>query len=282
MLLTLLLFLMAWFLPAQPAPSEAPRVLIFSRTAGFRHDSIPLGNQTLEAHARRLGLEPVVSEELHHFDPENLARFRVVVFNNTSGELPFTDRQKQALLDFVFSGGGFVGVHAASDTFYAFTGYGTLLGGYFDGHPWNAGDTVTLKVEEPEHPIVRPLAGAPDHRLTLTEEIYQFRAPYERSKVRVLLSLDTQRTDMTRPGIKRTDGDFPLAWVRPYGQGRVFYSALGHNQSVWKDERFRRHLLAGLAYAARIGDGAHTPDTPRPMGNVSPATRPATLPARGN
>lgn len=240
---------------AEAEPEKGGRVLIFSMTKGYRHDVIPLGQETLAGLARELGLEPVVSDELAHFDPERIGGSRVIVFNNTTGELPLSGAQREALLKFVSDGGGFVGVHAASDTLYEFTGYGVMLGGYFDGHPWNAGDTVTLKVEEPGHPVAKPLGEGP---WTLREEIYQFRAPYDRAKVRVLLSLDVQRTDMRKPGVKRTDGDFALSWVRRYGEGRVFYCALGHNREVWEDAKFRGHLREGLRYAAglvRMEDG---------------------------
>ena len=254
MVRTLILIVAAALSVASLAPAERkPRVLIYSHTAGFRHDSIPLGKQTLTDLAVRAGFEPVVSDDAEHFDPAKLREFKVVVFNNTTGELPLSNERRQALLDFVSAGGGFVGVHAATDTLYEFNGYGVMVGGYFDGHPWNSGDTVTIKNEEPEHPIAKPWGAAP---FELTEEIYQFRAPYERSKVRVLLSLDTAKTSLARPGVKRTDGDFPLAWVRRYGDGRVFYTALGHNEAVWRDERFREHLLAGLQYAAKGGEDA--------------------------
>jgi type 1 glutamine amidotransferase len=128
-----------------------------------------------------------------------------------------------------------------------------MIGGYFDGHPWHSTDAVTVKVEKPENPIVKPFGDKP---FELTEEIYQLKAPYDRSKCEVLLSLDTSKTDMTKNGVKRTDGDFAVSWIKPFGDGRVFYTSLGHNEAVWNDPRYQKHLLAGIAWAAGEGPEA--------------------------
>jgi type 1 glutamine amidotransferase len=105
---------------------------------------------------------------------------------------------------------------------------------------------VKIRVERPDHPIAAPFGSA---SFPLTEEIYQFKEPYDRNQLTVLLSLDTSGTDMSKQGIKRKDNDFGLAWIKPYGQGRVFYTALGHNQAVWGDPRFQAHVLAGVLWS---------------------------------
>ena len=124
---------------------------------------------------------------------------------------------------------GCIGRHRAADTFNKGPEYGEMIGAYFDGHPGNADSPpVTLKVEDNEHPAGNPIGSF----WFLQEEIYQFRAPYDRKKLHVLLSLDTDATDMTVPGIKRKDGDFAVAWSKYHGKGRVFYTALGHRPDV--------------------------------------------------
>jgi hypothetical protein len=121
------------------------------------------------------------------------------------------------------------------------------MGGYFDGHPWNG--TVTVKIDAPGQSINAAFAGKP---FEIADEIYQFKEPYSRAKLRVLLSLDTAQTDMTRPGIKRTDGDFAVSWVRNYGLGRVFYCSLGHRDEIFWNPAVLRHYLAGVQFA--LGD----------------------------
>jgi type 1 glutamine amidotransferase len=236
--------------PAAAAEARPTKLLVLTLTKGFKHDSIPTAVQVLRDLGESTGaFDPTITDDVSHFDPDRLNQFDAVLFCNTTGELPFTDVQKQALLDFVAGGKGFVGVHAATDTFYGWPAFGEMIGAYFDGHPWNSKDTVTIKADRPDHPIARCFAPA----VRLTEEIYQFKAPYDRSKLEVLMSLDTSATDMTKKGIKRTDGDFAVAWTKPYGKGRVFYTSLGHNKEVWRDPRFQAHLLAGITWATGAG-----------------------------
>jgi len=246
----------------QPAKG-GKRILVFSMTRGYRHDSIPVIAQVLsELGEQSKAFSTVASEDIRVFDHDALYAFDAVCFNNTTGELPLSEQQKKNLLDFVAGGRAFIGIHSATDTLYQWPDYGRMVGGYFDGHPWGSGDTVSIHVDDPEHPVVAMFGRG---TFQLTEEIYQFKAPYDRNKLRVLLSLDTAKTDMTKKGIKRTDGDFALAWVKPYGKGRVFYTALGHNAAVVRDPRVRGHLLAGIRWALGQIDG---PDEPLP------ATRP--------
>jgi type 1 glutamine amidotransferase len=253
-MISLLICFAALAAPATaPATRDVPRVLVISATEGFRHQSIPLGNRTIAELGRQSGaFEAVVSDDFTHLDPGRIAGFAAIVFQSTTGELKMTEPQRQSLIDFVAGGGGFVGIHSATDTFYGWPEYGDMIGAYFDGHPWNAGDTITLRIDAPDHPIARPWAGAD---LTFKEEIYQFRRPYDRSRLTVLLSLDVTKTDMSKSGIRRRDGDFALAWIKPHGDGRVFYTALGHNESVWRMEAFRQHLLAGIRHAIGEREG---------------------------
>jgi type 1 glutamine amidotransferase len=160
----------------------------------------------------------------------------------TTGELPMSDEQKAALMDFVRGGKGFAGIHSATDTFYKWADYGSMIGGYFNDHPWH--QEVTVRVEDRAHPATKHLPAS----FTLNDEIYQFRN-WSRDDVHVLLSVDPASVDLTKPNVKRTDKDFALAWTKTVGKGRAFYTALGHEPAVWRDERFQQHLVGGISWA---------------------------------
>ena len=240
---------------AAPTTQRAhKRALVFNKTEGFKHSSIPTSADVFrQMDATSEIFEFVVTDDVSHFDKDKLNTYDVVVFCLTTGEIKLSEAQKGALLEFITSGkGGFVGIHSATDTFYKWPQFGEMIGGYFDHHPWNAGDTVTIKNEQPKSPITLPWGEDP---FELKEEIYQFKDPYDRKKQDVLLSLDTDKTDMTKPNIKRTDKDFAVAWTKSYGKGRVFYTSLGHNEAVWKDPRFQAHLMAGLQWVTHAEHG---------------------------
>jgi len=196
------------------------------------------------------------------FNDEELAKFDAVFFY-TTGELPMDEKQKSALLNFVRGGGTFVGSHCASDTFYQWPEYGEMLGGYFDGHPWH--QEVRLTVEDSSHAATRGLTSG----FAFTDEIYQFRAPYDRSRLNVLLTLDTASVAMDMDAIHREDGDFALAWERREGDGGVFYTALGHRPALWKAAWFRDLLVEGTLAAcdgpaAPMPEPEPEPETPKP------------------
>jgi type 1 glutamine amidotransferase len=235
-----LLFLLLF---AVVAPAAPKRVLYMTHSAGYVHDSIPTSCSVMQDLGARSGaFEVVCSEDLSLISADALREFDVLYFF-TSGELELSDQQKADLLAFVRDGKGFGGVHSATDTLYSWQEYGDLIGGYFNGHPWY--QDVAIHIEDPDHPIVKDLA--PSFRIT--DEIYQFRS-FAGDQVHVLMSLDTTSVDLTAPGVARPDGDFPLAWCRSYGQGRVFYTALGHPADTWLDERFQNILLNALLWLA--------------------------------
>jgi putative heme-binding domain-containing protein len=149
------------------------------------------------------------------------------------------------LLDYVKNGGAFAGAHCATDTFYALPEYGEMVGAYFDGHPWH--EKVRMKVEDREHVATKHLGES----FEIEDEIYQFKAPFDRAKLHVLTSLDTASVDMKRDGVHRTDGDFATSWTKDFGRGRVFYTGLGHGADVWKDARFEQMLVGGFRWAMR-------------------------------
>ena len=164
---------------------------------------------------------------------------------NCGDPVPDPTRRKN-LLEFVRGGRGLVGIHCAAHL--DWPEYTDMLGGYSISHPWNAGSTVTIKLEEPDHPLMQCFGGS---SFKHTDEIFVF-GKFSRQKVRVLFSLDTEQTDMTKPGIKPKDGDYPLCWISRNGKGRVFYSALGHQKDVYWRPTILKHYLAGIQYA--LGD----------------------------
>ena len=231
---------------AQTGTGEAARtkhkVLYLTHSAGFKHDVLPVSETILKEIGARSGtFEVTATKDCSLISRDGLKQYDAVVFY-TTGELPITDEQKAAFLDFIKSGKGFVGIHSATDTFYKWPEYGELIGGYFDQHPWH--QDVTVKVEDNRHPATRHL----DKTFQIKDEIYQFK-DFSRERVHVLLSLDANSVDLTLPAVHRKDKDFALAWWRNYGKGRVFYTALGHREEVWRDARFQQLLIGALRWA---------------------------------
>lgn len=245
-------------LPDRPIvpPRQERTLLVFNLSKGFVHTSIPWVNFAIARLGEKSGaFTTVVSGDTAMFEPERLAQYDAVLFNNNTGE-PFSDPDLRAsLLAFVHSGGGVIGLHAATDGFFEWPEFGELMGGYFVNHPWN--EAVTLRIEEPEHPVTAPFGGS---RYVVADEIYQFREPYSRDRLRVLISLDTADLDMQRDGVLREDRDFAVSWVHAEGEGRVFYSSLGHRYEIFTDPVILRHWLAGIQYA--LGD-LEADDAPR-------------------
>jgi type 1 glutamine amidotransferase len=259
---------------ATTAPGQPRRVLIFFRTEGFVHASIPVGRQALQRLGEKTGAyASVASDDMAVFEPDTLKTFDAVVFLNCTGLRFENPAHRQALLDFVHSGKGVAGLHAATDNFPTWPEGQALMGGVFHGHPWNAKDLSAVKNDEPAHVVN---AGFGGQGFWIREEIYQMRAPYSRDRLRVLLSLDMSKPENARPAkdIKRTDNDFGISWIRTEGKGRVFYTSLGHNSDVFFVSSILRHVLDGLQFA--LGDLAADAT---PSAQLKPAPKPALAPA---
>lgn len=257
-------------LPAEaPAKPARPRkLLVYTQTKGYRHASIETGAESLRLMGERTGAyTTTVTDQPEVFTAASLAGFDAVLFLSTTGEIFTLVESKAALLDFVRRGGGIVGIHAATDSCYHWPEWGSMMGGYFDSHPWTWDRTVTILNEEPGHPFNAPFARQPS--FSIQDEIYQLKAPYSRTTHRVILSLDTRRSDFDDPAIapkiKRTDGDFAISQLRTYEKGRVFYCSLGHNHAVYWNRAILGHYLAGIQWA--LGDLAadSTPQPKRPQ-----------------
>jgi uncharacterized protein len=226
------------------AEPQLPRILYLTHSAGYRHDVIPLSQAVLSQIGRESGtFDVTATQDISEFTTENLRRYAAVM-SYTTGELPMSEAQKAALIDFVRSGHGFVGVHSATDTLYAWPDYREIIGGYFDGHPWH--QQVRIKVADPSSPLVSFLEPS----FEITDEIYQIRSFDERGS-HVLLRLDETSVDLSKAGVHQRSYGWPLAWTRAYGQGRVFYIALGHEAAVWQDARYQRLLLNAVRWTAR-------------------------------
>ena len=182
------------------------------------------------------------------FAAESLALFDGVIFASTTGELPIPDLN--AFLAWVKSGKAFIGFHAATDTLKSSDAYCEMVGGYFAGHPWNAGGEHGFVVHDPGHPVV---AMFPE-RFRWKDEIYQYDPRYKPDNLRVLLSLDMAASTPQEPW------HVPVAWVREYGRGRVFATNFGHNDATWTDPMFKQHMEQGIAWALGRVTASATPN----------------------
>ncbi|MCU0491987.1 MAG: ThuA domain-containing protein [Chloroflexaceae bacterium] len=219
-----------------PPPPATFRVLVFSKTAGFRHGSIEAGLAAIRQLASQHNFSVDATEDSTAFSDANLAQYQAVVFLQTTGDL-LDENQQNALQRYIRAGGGFVGIHAAADAEYDWPWYGELVGAYFKSHP--AIQQATLVVENRTHPSTRHLP----ERWTRTDEWYNFRTN-PRPNVSVLISLDEssyQGGDM---------GDHPIAWFRPFDGGRTWYTGLGHGDETFSEPLFQQHLLGGILWAA--------------------------------
>jgi type 1 glutamine amidotransferase len=265
-------------------PPKNKRLLLVTHSTGFVHDSVAVAEEVLKEIGPKHGFDvtcyrytgdfeskpkgsnktvfekyqedfrrqtkvPLEKEQCGRINKETLKNFDVVLFFTTGD--PLTKDELADLEEWVKAGGAFAGTHCATDTLYGTT-YGSLVGGYFDGHPWH--QKIRLTVEDPKHPAGMAFKTGDE----ITDEIYQFRdAPYSREKLHIIMSVDNSSIDTTKG--KRPDKDYAIAWCQDYGKGKSFYTSLGHRKEVWKDERFQKHLLGGLKWATGEIKGDATP-----------------------
>ncbi|WP_326822178.1 lectin [Streptosporangium sp. NBC_01756] len=237
----------ATVIPAVPAQAAAFKVLVFSKTAGFRHDAIPAGIQAIRDLGVSNDFTVDTTEDSNAFGATNLAQYKAVVFLNTTGDV-LNDTQQTAFQTYVDGGGGYVGVHSAADTEYNWPYYGQLMGAWFNNHP--AIQQATVRNEDRAHAATAHL-GATWSRM---DEWYSYRTN-PRSNVRVLQSLD--ESSYSGGGM----GDHPITWCRPQSSGRAFYTGLGHTQESYADPNFRTLLLGGIRYAAKATNADCRPET---------------------
>jgi type 1 glutamine amidotransferase len=213
--------------------------LVFSKTTGFRHDSIPQGIDAITTLGGEHRFAVDGSEDAARFSDEILARYKVVVFLNTTGDV-LGDGEKAAFERYIRSGGGFVGIHSASDTEYLWPWYGRLVGAYFASHP--AVQPARIRIANPHHPSTMSLPTAWER----TDEWYNFRSN-PRGMVQVLATLDESSYSGGTMG-----ADHPIAWCQKIDRGRAWYTAMGHTAESYREPLFRLHLLGGIESAAGI------------------------------
>jgi cytochrome c len=222
---------------AASAQKPEPRVLVFSKTAGYRHSSIEPGIAAM----RKLGQENrftvEATEDASAFNDRNLERFAAVVFLSTTGDV-LDAKQQEALERYIQAGGGWVGIHSATDTEYDWPWYGRLAGAYFNGHPGNPNvRRGTFRVVDKRHPSTQ---GLP-HRWEREDEFYNFKSIA--SDIHVLVDIDEKSYE------GGTNGDrHPMSWYHAFDGGRAFYTNMGHTDATFSEPLFLRHLLGGLRY----------------------------------
>ena len=229
-----------WALLDVNAANSGPfRILVFSRTTGFRHASIPNGIAAIQQLATQNNFLVTATEDPAVFNDAALAQYRAVVFLMTTGDI--LDATQQAAFErYIRAGNGYVGVHSASDTEYSWPWYGGLVGAYFSNHP--AIQTATIHVEDFDHPSTRFLSPA----WVRNDEWYSFQTN-PRTNVRVLATLDESTYTGGTMG-----SDHPIAWFHDYDGGRSWYTAGGHTAESYAEPLFRAHLLGGIQYAAGV------------------------------
>jgi len=275
---------------AEPTPPPGGwRLLMVTQSKGFVHGSVRRkegqlapAEQAVTEIALRSNLFRVdcTQDCARDFTKENLKNYQIVLFY-TTGDLPIS----QENLDYFFkewlpqAGHGFIGTHSAADTYHNYQPYWDMLGGTFNGHPWGAGDTVTISVHDRSHPAARPWG----EEFTIKDEIYRFKN-WQPEKVRVLMSLNMAKTpnkideQLERQAQQREragdaegarrlreqigEGPYftPILWVKNYGQGKVMHMSLGHNEAVWFDERYQASLLGGIRWILGLEPGDATPN----------------------
>jgi len=268
-------------------PGQTParkRLLFLTHAALYKHASLGPAETAVTEYGKTGGFDVTTLEgykqdtaklDMSFLTPEYLSQFDGLMLM-TNGNLPLTDTQKRAIVDYVRNGKALVGVHCASLTLYDYPEFGEVLGGYYRRSiiPTTVvGQRMgVLKVEDPSHPATKMMSGS----WTVGEEFYQFGTAvwdasrpteqisqvgrlhipmaFSRDRVHVLLSLDTDKTDISGLGPEIVKGgDYPQAWSRTFGKGRSFYTSLGHREDIWStDQTFRAHVTGGIRWALGI------------------------------
>ncbi len=239
---------------------------------GYQHDSISHALATIE----RLGYESgafvtlirtdsqlLTKSKVERHDPrtpqlkadinsKNLDYFDAIFYMGT-GEGDLSDQQKRDLLAFIHDDGkGFIGAHTGDDAYFTWPEFGEMVGGYFDNHPWGVFEAPII-VDDPKFPAMKAFAP----RFTIRDEIYVHKAPYARDKVHVLAHLDPEKVDLNAKDLHRTDKDFPVAWTKMYGKGRVFFSTFGHLPESWDNPAIQKMYFEAIKWAMHSPQGAN-------------------------
>lgn len=246
----------------EASTTKVPRVLFVSESKGFVHGSVKRKEGTrspaelaLMQLAKDSGEFTVVFSQNSAADltQDVLKDIDIVAFY-TSGNLSISAAQFAYFRNewLTQAGKGMLGFHSATDTFKEFEPYWDLIGGSFDGHPWGAGSTVTMKIHDMEHPAMKPFGS---EKFEFKDEIYQY-FNWQPEKVRVLMSLDMEDTKLKRPY------HVPVAWCKQVGEGKLFYNNMGHREDTWKKKPFLKSIVGAIRWIAgkESGNAAPNPD----------------------
>ena len=224
------------------AQTQQPRVLVFSKTAGFRHSSIPNGIAAIRKLGQENGFSVDATEDAGAFTSKSLARYNAVVFLSTTGDV-LDAAQQDDFERYIQAGGGYVGVHSATDTEYDWPWYGRLAGAYFNGHPNNPNvRSATYRVLDKSHPSTQ---GFPDS-LVREDEFYNFKSIDP--TIHTLIEIDEKSYEGGTNGAHH-----PMSWYHEFDGGRAWYTNMGHTEATYTEPLFLRHLLGGLRYAMGTG-----------------------------
>jgi len=227
--------LCVFFALTAAAPPKKPVILVFSKTNGFRHSSIPAGIAAIQKLGEENGFSVETTEDSLAFNSNRLKKYKTIVFLSTTGKV-FGPAQERALQQYIHNGGGYVGIHAATDCEYNWPWYNQLAGAWFLGHPEQ--QEATLLIVNKNHPAT---AGFPD-TWTRKDEWYNFKNL--NSTVTVLIKIDESSYKGGQNGTNH-----PMAWYHPFEGGRAFYTELGHTDESYSDSLYLKHLLGGIEYA---------------------------------
>ncbi len=241
------------------ARDSAPRILFVTQSAGFKHGAVTRKEGQMapaERAMNELGISSQVfrvdttQDVAKDFTKETLDNYDIVMFY-TTGNLPIPEETRDYFINEWLKqpGHGFIGVHSAADTYHNWQPYWDMIGGTFNGHPWGAGETVTITVHDTSHPAAKPWG----EEFVITDEIYRFKN-WQPEKVRVLASLNMAKTNKKEPY------HVPILWVKEYGDGKVMHMSLGHREDVWTNETFQASLLGGVKWILGQEEGDATPN----------------------
>lgn len=230
---------------AATAHADGPdfRVLVFSKTTGYRHGSIPDGIAAIQKLGQEHNFAVDTTEDAGAFTDENLAKYKTVVFLSTTGDPLDQQAEKDAFQRYIEGGGGFVGVHAAADSGYTWSWYGGLVGAYFRDHPSIQQATVNVAGQG------TPATEGLPNRWVRTDEWYNYRSN-PRQNVRVLATLDERTYNPTGYSGGSMGADHPISWCHPYDGGKSFYTGMGHTSESYTEPNFLSHLLGGIEMTA--------------------------------
>jgi uncharacterized protein len=233
-LLLIVLAVFCFALYSAAPKNQKIRVLVFSKTNGFRHSSIPVGIAAIKKLGAENGFDVDATEDSTMFNTNNLKKYAAVIFLSTTGKV-FGPAEEKALQDYIHNGGGFMGIHAATDCEYNWQWYGDLVGGYFKSHPKQ--QTAKFMLVDKNHPATKDLPDVWER----FDELYNFK--YLNPNVKVLIKID----EHSYTGGENGD-NHPMAWYHEYEGGRAFYTELGHTEESYSEPLYLKHILGGIRW----------------------------------